>query len=135
KRYDKFGSSYKLRFINIGGIKMADVNSVFKEIEAALKEDGSLAKGVEAVFEFQLDGEDGSTHQLNLQGENSTTSEGSPEDADCIMKMSSEDFVKMSQGELNGTQAFMSGRLKIKGNMGLALKLQDVLQSYNKQKN
>ncbi|HLR40504.1 MAG TPA: SCP2 sterol-binding domain-containing protein [Virgibacillus sp.] len=113
---------------------MADVNSVFKEIEAALKEDGSLAKGVEAVFEFQLDGEDGSTHQLNLQGENSTTSEGSPEDADCIMKMSSEDFVKMSQGELNGTQAFMSGRLKIKGNMGLALKLQDVLQSYNKQK-
>src|SRR5699024_10096690 len=124
----------KLRFINIGGIKMADVNSVFKEIEAALKEDGSLAKGVEAVFEFQLDGEDGSTHQLNLQGENSTTSEGSPEDADRIMKMSTENLVKMSQGELNGTQAFMSGRLKIKGNMGIDMKLQDVLQSYNKQK-
>src|SRR5699024_6816372 len=105
---------------------MADVNSVFNEIEEALKEDASLTKGVEAVFEFQLDGEDGKTHQLNLQGENSTTSEGSPDDADCIMKM--------SQGDLNGTQAFMSGRLKIKGNMGLALKLQDVLQSYNKQK-
>src|SRR5699024_4357971 len=113
---------------------MADVNSVFKEIEAALKEDGSLAKGVEVVVEFELDGEDGNIQRLNLQGENSRTSEGSPEDADCIMKMSTEDFVKMSQGELNGTQAFMSGRLKIKGNMGPALKLQDVLQSYNKQK-
>src|SRR5699024_12575080 len=99
---------------------MADVNSVFNEIEEALKEDASLTKGVKAVFEFQLDGKDGKTHQLNLQGENSTTSEGTPDDADCIMKMRSEDSVKMSQGDMNGIQDFIRGRLKIKGNMSIA---------------
>ncbi|HLR23429.1 MAG TPA: SCP2 sterol-binding domain-containing protein [Pseudogracilibacillus sp.] len=113
---------------------MAEVSSVFKEIEEALQSDGSLAKGVEAVYQFQLDGDESNVYQLNLQGENSVTSEGAKDDADCTLKMSSDDFVKMTEGELNGTQAFMSGKLKIKGNMGLALKLQDILQSYNKQK-
>lgn len=113
---------------------MADVNSIFKEIHEALQADSSLTKGVEAVYEFQLDGDEGIKYQLVLQGENSRTVEGVEEAADCTLLMNSDDFEKMARGELNGTQAFMSGRLKIKGNMGLALKLQDILQSYNKQK-
>ncbi len=37
----------------------------------------------------------------------------------------------MVDGELNGTEAFMSGRLRIDGDMGLALRLQEVLSAYN----
>jgi len=44
--------------------------------------------------------------------------------------MDSEDFKKLAQGEMNGTQAFLSGKLRIEGDMGLALRLQDVLSAY-----
>ena len=43
------------------------------------------------------------------------------------MTMTSEDFVKMFKGELNPTQAFMSGKLKIKGDMMIAMKLEKLM--------
>ena len=49
-------------------------------------------------------------------------------DADCTLKISMEDFITMTEGELDGTSAFMSGRLKIEGDMGIAMKLQGVLR-------
>jgi len=51
------------------------------------------------------------------------------EDADCTMKISMDDFIAMTQGELDGTTAFMSGKLKIEGDMGIAMKLQGVLSA------
>ena len=41
--------------------------------------------------------------------------------------MTSEDFVNMVNGQLAPQMAFMTGKLKIKGDMGLALKLQQIL--------
>eukprot|EP00444_Apocalathium_aciculiferum_P028910 CAMPEP_0183425996 /NCGR_PEP_ID=MMETSP0370-20130417/37486_1 /TAXON_ID=268820 /ORGANISM="Peridinium aciculiferum, Strain PAER-2" /LENGTH=45 /DNA_ID= /DNA_START= /DNA_END= /DNA_ORIENTATION= len=43
--------------------------------------------------------------------------------------MADADFVAMSQGKLDGMQAFMSGKLKISGNMMLAQKLGPILES------
>ena len=48
-------------------------------------------------------------------------------DANCTMNLDSEDFVKMFKGELNPTQAFMGGKLKIKGDMMLAMKLEKLM--------
>ena len=50
-------------------------------------------------------------------------------DADCTLKISMDDFLAMTAGELDGTTAFMSGKLKIEGDMGIAMKLQGVLGS------
>ncbi|MRG86533.1 SCP2 sterol-binding domain-containing protein [Salinibacillus xinjiangensis] len=110
---------------------MTTVKSIFQEINSALQEDPGRVKGIEAVYQFDLEGEESSTYQLVLKGEESYAAEGDAEKSDCTLKMSTDDFKKMVDGNLNGTQAFMSGRLKIKGNMGLALKLQDILSSYN----
>lgn len=41
------------------------------------------------------------------------------------------EFQKLLQGDLNSTTAFMTGRLKVKGNIGLALKLESILKKYN----
>ena len=49
-------------------------------------------------------------------------------EADCTLKISLDDFVAMTQGELDGTSAFLSGKLKIEGDMGIAMKLQGVLR-------
>ena len=48
-------------------------------------------------------------------------------EADCTLKIALDDFLSMIQGELDGTTAFMTGKLKIEGDMGIAMKLQGVL--------
>ncbi|NXX55560.1 HSDL2 protein, partial [Scopus umbretta] len=54
-----------------------------------------------------------------------------PVTADVVMSMSSADFVKMFTGKLKPTMAFMSGKLRIKGNMALAIKLDKMLTQLN----
>jgi putative sterol carrier protein len=51
-------------------------------------------------------------------------SEGAAEDADCTITASEETFAKIVAGESNATSAYMTGKLKIAGDMGAALKLQ-----------
>ena len=50
------------------------------------------------------------------------------------MTVDSDDFAKMFRGELNSMQAFMSGRLKIKGDMAQALKLEKLTKTLQKSK-
>jgi putative sterol carrier protein len=52
-----------------------------------------------------------------------TVTEGAS-DADCTFSASEETFEKIASGEQNATTAYMTGKLKIKGDMGAAMKLQ-----------
>lgn len=52
-----------------------------------------------------------------------SVSEGAGE-ADCTIRASEETLVKIANGEANATTAYMTGKLKIEGDMGAALKLQ-----------
>ena len=52
-----------------------------------------------------------------------TVNEGES-DADCTFSTSEENFEKIVAGEQNPTTAYMTGKLKIKGDMGAAMKLQ-----------
>ena len=54
-----------------------------------------------------------------------TVTEGAGE-ADCIFSTSEENFEKIVAGEQNPTTAYMTGKLKIKGDMGAAMKLQKI---------
>ena len=47
-------------------------------------------------------------------------------DADCTFSASEESFGKIVAGEQNATTAYMTGKLKIKGDMGAAMKLQKI---------
>ena len=52
-----------------------------------------------------------------------SVAEGAHE-ADCTLSASEETLMKIARGEANATTAYMTGKLKIKGDMGAALKLQ-----------
>jgi putative sterol carrier protein len=45
-------------------------------------------------------------------------------EADTTIATTEENFLAISRGELNPTTAYMTGKLKIKGDMGAAMKLQ-----------
>ena len=47
-------------------------------------------------------------------------------DADCTVDVSMEDFQSLLSGDLNPMAAVMSGKVKIKGDMGVAMKLQSL---------
>ena len=47
-------------------------------------------------------------------------------DADCTLSATEESFERIVAGEQNATTAYMTGKLKIKGDMGAAMKLQKI---------
>lgn len=51
----------------------------------------------------------------------------SDEEADTTITTSMENFIKLKNGDLNPMMAVMTGKVKIKGDMGLAMKLQSLI--------
>lgn len=49
------------------------------------------------------------------------------QDADCTIKVSLDDLESMVSGDLDPTAAFMQGKLQVEGDMGVAMKLGQVL--------
>jgi putative sterol carrier protein len=83
--------------------------------------DPSRLSGMTNSYLFEIDGVGKWT--VDVQDGNLTVTEGVA-DADATISASEENFEKMVAGELNPTTAYMSGKLKIKGDMGAAMKLQ-----------
>jgi putative sterol carrier protein len=83
--------------------------------------DASKAAGVNTTYLFDVDG--AGTWRVAVQDSGVQVTEGNG-DADCTITVSEENFEKIAAGELNPTTAYMTGKLKIKGDMGAAMKLQ-----------
>jgi putative sterol carrier protein len=91
----------------------------FETLEARV--DPSKAAGLTASYRFVIDGA-GSWH-VDVDDGKVTVSENG-DDADCTITTSAETFTKIANGEQNPTAAYMSGKLKVNGDMGQAMKLQ-----------
>ena len=50
------------------------------------------------------------------------------EEAACTISTEADTFLQLKNGELNPMMAVMTGKVKIKGDMGLAMKLQSLIQ-------
>ncbi|MDH4617174.1 SCP2 sterol-binding domain-containing protein [Brevibacillus sp. AY1] len=87
-------------------------------------------QGMSVVYHFQLSGEEAGTYQVKIGNNQATYSKEALEEARCTLELSDENFIKLVQGNMNPTAAFMMGKLKIKGEMGLSFKLQTILQTY-----
>lgn len=70
----------------------------------------------------KLDLQDAGT--VIVDGTNVTTGDG---DADCTITMTADDFLALASGDLNATAAFMQGKMKIAGDMSVAMALSQVL--------
>lgn len=83
------------------------------------------AKEIDAIYQFNVTGDNGGNWIVDLK--TCAVAAGTNDEADCTVTVSDEDFVNLVKGEVAGPQLFMTGRLQVAGNMGLAMKLTQVL--------
>jgi putative sterol carrier protein len=91
----------------------------FESLESRV--DPAKAAGLTATYRFEIDGAGDWTVDVD-NGKVSVSENGG--DADCTISASAETFMKIARGEQNPTAAYMSGKLKVKGDIGQAMKLQ-----------
>lgn len=110
---------------------MSDVESAVQNIFDKMPEriNPDAADGLEAVIQYDLSGEGGGTHHSKFSGGECTVCAGPHESPSMTVSMAASDFVDMIEGRLDGMSAFMSGRLRISGDMGLAMKLQSLFRN------
>jgi len=97
-----------------------------KEIVAQMGGAIGASSGLGGTLKFDF-GEPGSVY-IDGKSDPNTVADGDGKTADCTISLSLETFEKMVKGELDGTSAFMQGKLRVAGDMGLAMKLGPVLQ-------
>jgi putative sterol carrier protein len=91
----------------------------FEGLESRI--DPSRTAGMTNSYVFEIDG--AGTWKVDVQDGSVSVSEGGG-DADATISASEETFEQIASGDLNATTAYMTGKLKIKGDMGAAMKLQ-----------
>lgn len=83
--------------------------------------DAAKIAGMANSYVFDIEG--AGKWKVDVRDGAVTVAEGG-DDADVTLSMSEENFEKMVGRDLNPTTAYMSGKLKVKGDMGAAMKLQ-----------
>jgi putative sterol carrier protein len=97
------------------------------KLPGQLKDKGDAVTKVNAIYQFDITGDDGGKWWVDTTKSGGEVGDGDKADAKCTITMASKDFMDMVEGRLNGQMAFMTGKLKIKGDMSLAMKLGSVL--------
>ncbi|MCL6612304.1 MAG: SCP2 sterol-binding domain-containing protein [Peptococcaceae bacterium] len=107
---------------------MPTMKEVVAGITTTLQNNAAKNKGVNGVFQFDITGDDPMTFYFKLDDGVPSVAEGTADSPSITISMAAPDFKDMIDGKLNGTMAFMSGKLKLKGDMGLAMKLESLLK-------
>jgi putative sterol carrier protein len=109
---------------------MADAPTSCKEAFAQMPNvfNKEAAKGLDAVYQFDLSGDGGGKWFVTIKNDTCDVKEGSHPSPNITISMTAQDYLDMTSGKANGQMLFMSGRLKIAGDLGLALRMQTIFQ-------
>ena len=91
-----------------------------------LKTKPEIVEQIGASYKFVVEGDNGGTWVVDLTVEGGKVAEGDTA-ANCVISVQGQDLLDIVNGKLNGQMAFMSGKLKIAGDMALAMKLGTLL--------
>ncbi len=109
---------------------MSSSAEIFDKIGKAAAANPDVATSVDGKFQFNLTGEGGGSWVINLK--KGTTSDfvtsGTASDANATVTVAAEDWSAMVAGQLDAMTAFMSGKIKIDGDMTMAMKLPGVMK-------
>ena len=81
------------------------------------------APGLDAVIQFNFTGEEPGNWYAAIKDDKVDVKQEVHENPTMTLTADSSDYVKIFTGELDGMQAFMQGKLKLAGDLNLAMKL------------
>jgi len=107
------------------------VAPIFSSIKAMIS--GDIVRRINGVYVFHLKGKEPGTWFLDLKNGPGAVGQGDGgiEKPDVVMTMTSDNFAKMFTGKLKPSTAFMMGKLKIQGDMTMAIKLEKLMKKLN----
>lgn len=111
-------------------------SEAFDAINSALQSDDNERKDAikkgNAIFAFTLKNQQGTTESWHLdlkeKGEVAKGEAPAGGKADVILSLSDDDFGKLASGKTQAQRLFMAGKLKIKGDVMKATKMEPVLK-------
>jgi putative sterol carrier protein len=100
---------------------MPTVKETFDAMPGRLKAD--RAQGLKAVIQYDITGEGGGTYHVEIADGTCSVKEGAAAAPQLTLTMGAQDWIDMVTGKLNPQMAFMSGKLKHRGDMPLLMRL------------
>jgi len=100
---------------------MPTVKETFEAMAGRFRAD--KAAGTNATIQYDVSGDGGGTWHAVIKDGACAVNAGPGTNPNLTLTMSSQDWLDMVGGKLSGQMAFMSGKLKLKGDMGLAMKI------------
>ncbi|MCC7073469.1 MAG: SCP2 sterol-binding domain-containing protein [Deltaproteobacteria bacterium] len=105
---------------------MSNPEQIFTEMNGRITKE--KAAKINSTYLFDIGGEGGGKWHADLTKAEGPYIEKKDAEAKCTITVpKAEDWVAIATGKLNATSAFMQGKIKVKGDMSLAMKLQTLL--------
>jgi predicted lipid carrier protein YhbT len=101
-------------------------STMFAKVTQRVAADPTLVQRVNAVYQFNVLGDDGGTWVVDLKNGAGDVWAGQHDDADCVISMNREDFMALATGRINPLNAFMQGRIRVQGDIMMATRLQSL---------
>ncbi len=101
---------------------------IFDEMQKRMEAHPAKLAGIKAVYQFDIGGADPGAYSVAITDEKAVVSKGTHASPDITLTIASNDFADMVQGKLDGMMAFTQGKLRLKGDMMLAMKLESLLK-------
>lgn len=89
----------------------------------------NAAHGVNAVIQLDIVGEEPGSRHITIANGHIDLAHGAVANPTVILKMSTQDWLDFAAGKLDGVKAFMTGRLKVQGNLSVLLQFAQLLQA------
>ena len=91
----------------------------------------SASEGVQAVFQFDISGDDGGMWHVIVNDGAMEVHSGTHDSPSATVTAKAADYVKIANGDMNGLRAVMMRKMKIGGNLVMARKMQHMFPTGN----
>jgi putative sterol carrier protein len=100
-----------------------DLKEIFSKMPEAFVSE--KATGINAAIQLDLQGDDGGQWVLEIANGQIAVEAGTTPTPNLTLTMDAADYVAISKGDANPMTLFMTGKIKVEGDITLAMKFQD----------
>lgn len=101
-----------------------DLREIFEKMPGAFR--AEKAADLKAVIQLDLTGDGGGQWTIKIMNGSVAIDEGNTASPNLALNMAASDYVALSHGVANPMNLFMAGKIKLQGDMGLAMKFQEM---------